>query len=386
MKKLYRKHNLYIIMVILLFAAFQGTLCYGNVNKTTINSKMIHAANAVVKAEKMVRFSQFDVEKVQQQLEDTKQQVSIIQQYGKAYASIFASLSQRVQGIEQKVNLRKLTIKMENESKQRQEALDQERYRQEVLIRVNEAENLANRCKAEAVLSYTDFQKAQDALTAALEAVVGLDNRSELYKSLMARVDKVNEVLQKLQDTFDAPDKKPVIYLYPETKQKISVKIGKSAQITSSYPVYPEAGWNVMASPDGTIKDASGKSYYCLYWEGNVKLSYNSTSGFVIQGKDSAAFLENSLKQLGLTEREANEFIIYWLPKLEKNKYNFIHFATEEYNRQVPLEVSPKPDTLIRIAMIYKPLTEPVSMKAQQLTAPERKGFVVVEWGGMEAR
>ena len=34
--------------------------------------------------------------------------------------------------------------------------------------------------------------------------------------------------------------------------------------------------------------------------------------------------LEEKLAILGLTERESEEFIVYWLPKLEKNKYNYI--------------------------------------------------------------
>ena len=33
---------------------------------------------------------------------------------------------------------------------------------------------------------------------------------------------------------------------------------------------------------------------------------------------------------LGLNDREAEEFIVYWLPKLEENKYNLIRFETAE--------------------------------------------------------
>ena len=46
-------------------------------------------------------------------------------------------------------------------------------------------------------------------------------------------------------------------------------------------------------------------------------------TGFVVEGKDTIKFLEEKLKQLGLTDKEADEFIIYWLPKLENNKYNY---------------------------------------------------------------
>ena len=44
---------------------------------------------------------------------------------------------------------------------------------------------------------------------------------------------------------------------------------------------------------------------------------------------------------LGLNENESEEFIIYWLPKLEANKYNLIRFQTmKEIERNMPIEIS----------------------------------------------
>ncbi len=42
--------------------------------------------------------------------------------------------------------------------------------------------------------------------------------------------------------------------------------------------------------------------------------------------------MEEKLEVLGFYEREEEEFIIYWLPKLEANKYNYIRFASEEWD------------------------------------------------------
>ena len=68
---------------------------------------------------------------------------------------------------------------------------------------------------------------------------------------------------------------------------------------------------------------------------------------------------------------------------MEENKYNYIRFRqTEEVNNFMPLEVSEKPDTLIRVIMDFKGLDEKIEVREQQLTKTERKGFVVVEWGG----
>ena len=38
-----------------------------------------------------------------------------------------------------------------------------------------------------------------------------------------------------------------------------------------------------------------------------------------VAGSDTAAFLEDALEQLGLSRAEANEFIIYWLPRMQEN-------------------------------------------------------------------
>lgn len=180
-------------------------------------------------------------------------------------------------------------------------------------------------------------------------------------------------------------DAKPIIYLYPEQTTELTVKLGKPEKITSSYPKYTN-GWEVIANPDGTLIDtATGRELYSLYWEGINTGSKMKEEGFVIKGEEVANFLEEKLKILGLTDKEAEEFIIYWLPKMENNKYNYIRFASmDEINEGMPLEISQEPDTLIRILMEYKALDEYVEIKEQELTTPTRTGFVVVEWGGTE--
>ena len=101
----------------------------------------------------------------------------------------------------------------------------------------------------------------------------------------------------------------------------------------------------------------------------------------------SAKFLEEKLAILGLTSREAEEFIIYWLPILEANKYNYIRFATlEEIEANMPLEITPTPDTVIRVIMTFKGLKKPINVEEQKLTTPVRNGFVAVEWGGAEIK
>ena len=176
---------------------------------------------------------------------------------------------------------------------------------------------------------------------------------------------------------------KPVIYLYPEETTQVEVALDYDGQLTHTYPAYRD-GWQVTAHPDGTLTDETGREYYCLFWEGESRWEYDFSRGFCVAGADTAVFLEDALAKLGLTDQEAQEFIIYWLPKMEGNPYNLISFQQEAYTDHARLTVTPEPDTLLRVFMAWKPVEEPVDLPAQELTAPERAGFTVVEWGGVE--
>lgn len=176
---------------------------------------------------------------------------------------------------------------------------------------------------------------------------------------------------------------KPVIYLYPEREMDVSVRLALDGSLTCTYPAYQD-GWKVKALPDGTLMDEDGQSYNYLYWEGETYARYDLSEGFCIKGADTAAFLEEALAKLGLTRREANEFIVYWLPLMEKNPYNIISFQTDRYTDGAKLKIEPAPDTLLRVFMAWQPADTYVQLQEQHLAAPERTGFTVVEWGGTE--
>ena len=178
---------------------------------------------------------------------------------------------------------------------------------------------------------------------------------------------------------------KPVIYLYPEEETEVSVKVNFDGVLTSTYPAY-NGGWNVTAAPDGTLTDAKGQTYNYLYWEGETHTQWDMTKGFCVKGADTAAFLEQALEKLGLNRKEANEFIVYWLPLMEQNPYNVIAFQTDVYTQAAQLQIDPAPDTLIRVFMAWQASENYVNLEAQELTAPDRTGFTVVEWGGSEVK
>ena len=180
-----------------------------------------------------------------------------------------------------------------------------------------------------------------------------------------------------------ARNEKPVIYLYPEKETEVTVRLALDGELTASYPAY-EDGWRVTAAPDGTLTDESGRTYYCLFWEGTTSAVYDFSEGFCVSGEDTAAFLEEALAAQGLTEREAQEFIIYWLPRMEGNPYNLISFQDTAYTESAALEVTPAPDSVLRVFMAWRPLAAPVEIPAQSLTGGAREGFTLVEWGGAE--
>lgn len=178
---------------------------------------------------------------------------------------------------------------------------------------------------------------------------------------------------------------KPVIYLYPEEEAVVSVELTLDGKLTCTYPAYKD-GWTVTAMPDGTITDAKGQTYNYLYWEGESGMEYDFSEGFCVKGEDTEDFLEEALASLGLTRREANEFIVFWLPMMEQNPYNIISFQTENYTEAAKLTVSPAPDTVLRVFMAWKGADAFTELPKQSLTPTERTGFTLVEWGGTEVR
>lgn len=179
---------------------------------------------------------------------------------------------------------------------------------------------------------------------------------------------------------------KPVIYLYPKTVSLVSVKVNPSGGICKSEPVY-QNGWQVIAYPGGRLFDlGSFKFYSSLFWEGKSEDYQMPKEGFVVEREEISNFLAQKLKVLGLNERETSEFLEFWQPKILQHQapYYLITFLPKpEIDRISPLLINPQPDTVIRILIDFKPLKQYVEIPQPQIVTPERKGFTVVEWGGV---
>lgn len=189
---------------------------------------------------------------------------------------------------------------------------------------------------------------------------------------------------QKSEYVPQAECGKPVIYLYPEKTIPVSVKVAPQGGFTKTIPEYGN-GWNVVATPKSEITDnASGKTFPYLFWEGRGGIYETPKKGFIITQKEVPTFLVEKLTKLGLNQKEQADFIEFWEPRMTGAPYYFVTFlGNSEMNKLAPLTIDPKPDTVIRILMDFMPLRERVPAIGYEIKTPPRKGFTVVEWGGV---
>lgn len=261
---------------------------------------------------------------------------------------------------------------------------------------------------------YESWEDATDKDTSKFLLIFPTDADLDMYIELEDCFKSVDQMLEILPDVFyrskiEPSFDKPVIYLYPEeetgahitdwkkpvmylyddadgTDVEVSLKL-HDADFTCVYPSFnnSENSWKVKAFPNGDIK-VGDKTYNYLYWEAQSHKLSTFKPQYCIKGEDTAKFLEEKLLELGLTEHEANEFIVYWLPQMEDNKYNLISFDNEEYCKNAELNVSPAPNTVIRVYMQWKSSEQAKGVVEPKIVTPERKGFTVVEWGGSEVQ
>ncbi len=206
---------------------------------------------------------------------------------------------------------------------------------------------------------------------------------------------------------------KPVVYLYPEQPTTVHLSFTSPVSLDTQIPTYHD-GWLVKAQPDGTLTDLQSRFTDCslidsarfgseyardacennvypyIYWSGkSVEKNYPAVDGgWVVRKEDLATFMSAKLSEMGLTRKESSDMISYWVPKMsEKNTpyYRVSFFQTREMNEFIPMDVSPRPDTVLRVFLDYTPLSSKPAhdLVPQQLQRVERTGFTLVEWGGL---
>ncbi len=209
-----------------------------------------------------------------------------------------------------------------------------------------------------------------------------------LYKPILLYKEATGEYLAVFREDLYTQwcAGEPVIYLYPTQKTNVTVGLSNKISLTQSSPLYKNI-WNVVASPDGLIIDPTTNNlYHHLYWEGEINGAKNPVSDEVIAKKDIHSYFEKSLRVLGLNTQEINDFEAYWEPQLKNDSYyRLLFYDAQELNKDIPLNIDPKPDTMIRILMDHYALTSPQISKNPlgNYPIPQRNGFILVEWGGI---
>ncbi len=184
---------------------------------------------------------------------------------------------------------------------------------------------------------------------------------------------------------------KPVIFVYPKESTEVKITLDLKGKFLFTYPEYND-GWNFTADPNGTIHMGE-KKYDYLFWDGSLNIDLdkiNWNEGFVVKRENQVKFFEDKLARMGLSPREIEDFITFWCPLMAVNEMNYIHFVfNEEYNEYAKINITPKPDNLFRVYMMWSKIehmeTAVVPLQ-QDLSSFTRSGFTVVEWGGTEVK
>lgn len=219
-------------------------------------------------------------------------------------------------------------------------------------------------------------------------------------------------------DTIDITESqcggKPVILLYPQednTPVHVELQLSSAWDLCAVYPLgslqqtFHQHGntkqlqqleqryvaWSVIANACGALTDQSTQ-HQCdyLFWEaltnGSALFTLDLDEAFCVPRTTVATFLNDALERYGLTRRERNDCVTYWLHQLEASPWVLLQFIDQRtYNAAAQLTITPTPTTLIRVFFVFKGVQEQHHACKGKLpeTRPERRGFVAVEWGGM---
>lgn len=203
----------------------------------------------------------------------------------------------------------------------------------------------------------------------------------QLRKFTIKRVD-VNPIC------WYTPECKPAIYLYPEKKTSVNVKVMPKGYFTYTKPSYPEGtGWQVTANPDGTIETNNALFDY-LYYESNLLTSEIKvpTEGYVVAYDKLPELYDQLLPKLGLSVKELSDFREYWNRVLPKSPYYFVGIMDRENIDSIEqMRIVPQPTSVVRVRLYFEALKAKKEVKEPFVRSVVRPtdGFTVVEWGGM---
>lgn len=181
---------------------------------------------------------------------------------------------------------------------------------------------------------------------------------------------------------------KPVIYVYAPQSTEMDIRLPFSGKLKLTYPPY-ENSWRFTAHPGGMLQFGD-KQYRYIFWDGELtadRWPMNNDHAFVVTSDTLLRFFEHYLSRVGFNDQEKQDFITYWYPRMQIHKKLLVRFLLNEaYAAIAPLHVTPPPDNMLRLFMIWSPVSGDFTISSSGRDIPpfSRKGLTLVEWGGSE--
>lgn len=177
----------------------------------------------------------------------------------------------------------------------------------------------------------------------------------------------------------EAQMEKPNIYLYPETTVELDVSIDfpLGGFVTTSIPEYG-SGWHVTVEPDGTIDGEYGH----LFYESQNPDVFQYKNGWTVTNSALEKFFRENLVLYGFEGKEIEDFIEWWIPRLDGGCYDIYPQTASEIDLVAKLEISIIPDSLQRLSYAVRQTDSCFDhLSIPEIKPFERSGFSVLEWG-----
>lgn len=174
--------------------------------------------------------------------------------------------------------------------------------------------------------------------------------------------------------------RKPNIYIYPGENTQLTVKLTfpMGGEIVTSIPEYG-TGWNISVDQNGLIDN----TYSYLFYESIQPNIWQKDEGWIIEKMELETFFRDNMIEYGFEGQEIEDFIDYWIPRLDDFLYYSVFPQTSEIiDNVIELEFSKQPDNMLRLFYVVKGYNQ----IQEELIEPtidsfNREGYFVTEWG-----
>ncbi|MBK8805626.1 MAG: hypothetical protein IPO21_02805 [Bacteroidales bacterium] len=189
---------------------------------------------------------------------------------------------------------------------------------------------------------------------------------------------------QSCKDDDDCDDcttvKKPNIYIYPSEQIDLTVKLNfpMGGKVVASIPDYGK-GWNITVDTSGMINN----TYSFLFYESKQPDIWQRSYGWNVQTDKLESFFRQNMTDYGFKGREIEDFIEYWIPRLNDYTSYSIYPQTQSLIEEViQLDFSKQPENILRLFYVV----EGSNQLKDNLTIPtidsfKREGYFATEWG-----